>query len=501
MTWTHTPKYPTFFKELNKLANKIGNGATEEGLKSLWVKQCQFDSAIEEKVDLFVEPGILFEFKLDKCNLIGKDRYKVLAQALTYVYRIFTGKIKLAVPQYIVLLDVNEGLILDTYSYLSILTEGKKYDWKRSASNPCKKLVSALTEIDAAYEFSKRLSSEAQLKEFVEELRRLVNNPNATITKKLITKDNYASVFEEWEGVIGRHIGKGNLGPYFYNDVKEHTYLIATGKLYFSNLGESFDIPKIVYESFWKRYGRPPSSEALGSGIANQHMQMAEKARRTTGSFYTPILVAERGKEYLDKALGANWEDEYYIWDPCCGTCNLEVPLKNTDRVFVSELDGDTVKQVQSLGIFNNDQVFQFDFLNGEYKDLPAKLRKVIEGGEKLLVLMNPPYGEATGGMDGTKHKAEVSNTVVGTQMDTDGMGKAANELFNQFIYRVSKWCPKANIGLYSKMKYVTSPNTIEFREKVMKGLSYLTGFAFPATLFSGVKGKFPIAFTVWSQS
>jgi type I restriction-modification system DNA methylase subunit len=501
MTWTHTPKYATFFKELNKIAKKIGNGATEEGLKSLWVKQCQFNSAIEEKVDLFVEPGIIFEFKLDKSNLIGKDRYKVLAQALTYVYRIFTGKIKLAVPQYIVLLDVNEGLILDTYSFLQILTEGKKYDWKRSASNPCKKLVSDLTHIDPAYEFSKHFTSEAQLKEFVEELRRLVNNPNAAITKKLITKDNYASVFEEWASVIGCHIGKDNLGPYFYNDVKEHAFLIATGKLYFSNFGESFDLPKIAYEGFWKKYTQPASNEALGSGIASQHMQMAEKARRETGSFYTPIQVAEKGKEYLDKVLGANWEDEYYIWDPCCGTCNLEVPLKNTDKVFVSELCSDTVKQVKSMGLFNDDQVFQFDFLNGEYKDLPKKLRDVIEGGKKLLVLMNPPYAEGAGGVGGENHKAEVSNTVVGKQMVSDGMGKAANELFNQFIYRVSKWCPKAHIGLYSTLKYVNAPNTVEFREKVMKNFSCLTGFAFPATLFSGVKGAFPIAFTVWSQS
>jgi type I restriction-modification system DNA methylase subunit len=45
--------------------------------------------------------------------------------------------------------------------------------------------------------------------------------------------------------------------------------------------------------------------------------------RERKGAFYTPQIWVEKSQEYLAKVFGENWQDEYYIWDCCCGTGNL----------------------------------------------------------------------------------------------------------------------------------------------------------------------------------
>jgi hypothetical protein len=76
-------------------------------------------------------------------------------------------------------------------------------------------------------------------------------------------------------------------------------------------------------------------------------------------------------------------------------------------------------------------------------------------------------------------------------------LGKAGNELFVQFMYRISKELPNALMGMYATLKYVNAQAFEKFREKIFHP-EYRGGFIFPASTFKGTKGEWPVSFLVW---
>lgn len=76
-------------------------------------------------------------------------------------------------------------------------------------------------------------------------------------------------------------------------------------------------------------------------------------------------------------------------------------------------------------------------------------------------------------------------------------MGKAINELFAQFFFRIYNEIPHCNLAAFSKLKYINSSNFIKFRETFKA--RFLGGFVCPAYTFDNVKGQFPIGFLVWN--
>jgi hypothetical protein len=154
---------------------------------------------------------------------------------------------------------------------------------------------------------------------------------------------------------------------------------------------------------------------------------------------------------------------------------------------------------------------FQYDYLNDDITDngtidysltnkIPQGLRQAIAEGKKILVLINPPYAEATNfeniakGIE-AENKQGVAKTKVASYLMND-YGKASNELFTQFVARIALEIPSATIAMFSTMKYVNAPNFEKFRE-VWKA-KYLGGFVVHNQAFEGLTGKFPIGFLVW---
>jgi len=62
-----------------------------------------------------------------------------------------------------------------------------------------------------------------------------------------------------------------------------------------------------------------------------------ERARK--GVFPTPAIWVKKSQEYLAQVFGENWQEEYYIWDCCAGTCNLLAGLTNRYNVWASTLE------------------------------------------------------------------------------------------------------------------------------------------------------------------
>ena len=142
-------------------------------------------------------------------------------------------------------------------------------------------------------------------------------------------------------------------------------------------------------------------------------------------------------------------------------------------------------------------QVGQIDY--SLTNKVPPGLRKAIAEGKKILVLINPPYAEATnrGNTEvklGTENKTGVATTRVGESMTH--YGYASRELFAQFLARISIEMPTATVAMFSTMKYINAPNFEKFRQAW--NAQYQGGFVVHNQAFDGLSGKFPIGFLIW---
>ena len=235
--------------------------------------------------------------------------------------------------------------------------------------------------------------------------------------------------------------------------------------------------------------------------------------RRFQGDFFTPLVFAKLGLDYIEKVLGPNWYKEYKVWDMACGTGNLEYHIPTYENVFMSTIDTGEVLYMNSNNMFPGATIFQYDYLNDDVDlvmsgadllddklgwKLPRSLREALaDKSNKWVVLMNPPYADHTGGIgtgDETM-KDGVSSTQIKKHMSS--LGASSRELFVQFLFRVSKELPNSLTGIFAKLKYINAQAFEDFREKVFQPL-YKGGFIFPCSAFQGTKGEWPVSFLLW---
>ena len=267
-----------------------------------------------------------------------------------------------------------------------------------------------------------------------------------------------------------------------------------------------------AHRMFWNRYQRPPKKMYWDGIIKRQDLLVPQDIRRTKGSYYTPDIWVNLSQEYLEKVLGENWQQEYYIWDCCAGTGNLLANLTEKYRVWASELYDSNVKimheRIEKMGSGTNllkDHVFQFDFLNDSFDKLPLSLKEVIyneEKRKKLIIYINPPYAEAgtaTQVTGGGENKTGVSNTSLVWRENKDKFGLGIRELYVQFFVRIYQKIPGAILAEFSKLKILQGSAFADFREFFLAKLRSL--FVVPAKTFDNVKGSFPIGFFIWDTS
>jgi hypothetical protein len=291
------------------------------------------------------------------------------------------------------------------------------------------------------------------------------------------------------------------------------------GELFKSDI--NFTDGGAAYRRFWNKYERPPAEEYRQYIIGRHDLLVPQNIREVKGSFFTPQIWVEKSQEYLEKAFGADWQDEYYVWDCAAGTGNLLVGLANKYNVWASDIDQPNVDIMHSLideglNLLHN-HVFQFDFLNDILilddekwaneqrakidlppvkRKLPSSLCEIIDDPEKrkkLIVYINPPYAEAANyghskkGVSATKAYSVFKETI----------SFAVNELFSQFFARIYKDIPDCRLASFGKLKYITASNFEKFRNYFKA--EFLKGFICLANTFDNVKGNFPIGFLIWN--
>ncbi len=375
-----------------------------------------------------------------------------------------------------------------------------------------------------------------ECKEFIK------NNLNSShlLNKIQIDKNNFFTIYQKWLEAVKPTIDidwevaktKGILdADYYLADLlsdgdktiieKLQTILSSSyyklkrgvnelGKMSFMEVG--FKDGQQAHKEFWRIYERPPKLEFQAFILERRDLLVPSDVRERKGAFFTPKIWVEKSQEYLAKALGQDYQEDYIIWDCAGGTGNLLNGLTNKANCFLSTLDSNDVAIVKDLAAKNHlklleNHVFQFDFLNDDFKSdkVPKSLQEILKDKEKrkrLIIYINPPYAEAgnKAKMSGTgEHKAKVARNNKTYEAYKDFLGSGANELFAQFFMRIYKELNGCIMASFSKLKYLNSSNFKKFRE-VFKA-EFKGGFMVPADTFDNVNGQFPIGFLVWDTA
>lgn len=465
-------------------------------------------------------------------------------------------------PLFLGAFDCEKIAFIPYHELDSIFTQND-FNWNVPPSNHDTKEFKTLYALAKELLESKKLqfnfkSDSKELQSFIQ-ANFTLNNKN--ITKIPITKNNFTTIYQKWLTSVAPSIGidwnlakkAGILDADFYladllsaenQSLLDKLFVVLKQTHYEFNktttfMGTqqkdtaSFNDNQKAHTAFWNLYERPPKEEYWSYIIDRRDLLVPSDIRERKGAFFTPQTWVGKAQSYLEKALGENYQSEYYIWDCAAGTGNLLTNLTESHRLYASTLDKADVEIMQELSSENAlhllpKHIFQFDFLNDEFFDticekhqkeglnfadekcekcqkskVPKSLQEILKDEakrKKLIIFINPPYAEAgtTAQTTGTgKNKDGVALGNATYERYKDSMGKASNELFAQFFFRIYKEIPHCHLAAFSTLKYVNSSNFIKFR-KTFKA-KFLKGFITPAYTFDNVKGNFPIGFLVWN--
>ncbi len=443
--------------------------------------------------------------------------YAMFTQLLHYV-QVALDKGE-SVPPFLAVIDTEKAALMKSTDVLPFLAK-KTVKWGKSASQYTQEALDEISAHIGTYFVSFKIATHEE--EFISTVKAAIKSGD--IIRTQITPDNLKQVFDKWVAMIGREINGIDPEDYallFFADimhdgtVSTHANLPAellhkNGAPVFSLAGKNYELGnKEGYRRFWAIYHRPPKSEYRDYLLERRDSLIPLDERSFKGAYYTPLHVVDKAYDKLAETLGKNWQREYIVWDMCCGVGNLEVKHSNPRNIYMSTLDQADVDVMKATKTCVAAHRFQYDYLNDDINDsgqidyslsnkVPQGLRDAIAAGKKILVLINPPYGETGSGIGkGDKNKKGVEQTRINATM-TD-VGYASKELFAQFLARIAKELPTATLAMFSTLKYLNAPNFEKFRHTW--NADYQGGFIVHSKAFDGLTGDFPIGFLIWKTS
>lgn len=437
-----------------------------------------------------------------------------------------------AIPPFLAVIDREKAALMETAKALPILAD-KSIAWPKSGSK-----VKERDRVTQQKSFAAQVAPyvethfvvykvDSHEKEFIAAVKHAITAGKFVRTP--ITPDNLRQVFDRWVAMIGRELEGVDESDYallFFADIMHDgskaamanlpaRLLHEDGKPVFLLGGKTFELGSDKgYRNFWAIYHRPPEEEHRAYLLERRDSLLPLDERSFKGAFYTPLHIVDKAYDLLTQTLGKGWQKNYIVWDMCCGVGNLEVKHSDHRNVFMSTLDQADIDVMRASRTCVAATKFQYDYLNDDVdafgnidysltNKVPQALRQAIadakakkKGAKKILVLMNPPYGEAANSQ-GNAGKTAIAKSAIGATMDD--LGYAARELFVQFLTRIQRELPGAAVAMFSTLKYVNAPNFEQFRDKWKA--KYLGGFVVHSKAFDGLKGDFPIGFLAWDTS
>ena len=491
------------------LYTRLQQARSEEDVKDAYIRALGLKGYTKGLIDIQTDE-IWFEAK----DTGRHSSYAMFTQLLHYVQIALNKGDK--VPPFLAVIDTEKAALMKSTDVLPFLSK-KTVKWGKSASQYTQEALDTISTHIGTHFVSFRISTHED--EFISTVKAAIKSGD--IIRTQITPDNLKQVFDKWVNMIGNEIAGVNEEKYallFFADimhdgtVSTHANLPAelmhkNGAPVFSLDGRLYELGnKEGYRRFWTIYHRPPKSEYRDYLLERRDSLIPLDERSFKGAYYTPLHVVDKAYDKLSETLGKNWQREYIVWDMCCGVGNLEVKHSNPRNIYMSTLDQADVDVMKATKTCVAAKRFQYDYLNDDITDdgridynltnkVPQGLRDAIAMGRKILVLINPPYGETGAGIGkGDKNKKGVEQTRINTTMTK--VGYASKELFIQFLTRIAKELPTVTLAMFSTLKYVNAPNFEKFRASW--NAEYQSGFIVHSKAFDGLNGDFPIGFLVW---
>ena len=390
------------------LYTQLKAAKSEEDVKDAYIKALGLKSYTKGLIDIQTQE-IWFEAKDTGRN----SSYAMFTQLLHYVQvALNAGE---ALPPFLAVIDTEKAAIMKTADVLPFLAK-KTVKWGKSASQYTQEALDTISAHIGTHFVSFKISTHED--EFVATVKAAIRSGD--IIRTQITPDNLKQVFDKWVAMIGREIAgvaEEDYALLFFADimhdgtVSTHANLPAellhkNGAPVFSLGGKMYELGnKEGYRQFWAIYHKPPKSEYRNYLLERRDNLIPVDERSFKGAYYTPLHVVDKAYDKLTETLGKNWQREYIVWDMCCGVGNLEVKHSNPRNIYMSTLDQADIDVMRATKTCVAAQRFQYDYLNDDITDdgkidysltnkVPQGLRDAIAAGKKILVLINPPYGE-----------------------------------------------------------------------------------------------------------
>lgn len=439
---------------------------------------------------------VLMEYKHNEKLADKLGLSKVIAQSIFYIKKFYDSGIK--PPSTIFIADIDECLVLhvnDVIKYLDM-----DIDWSKAPSKAYEntELITKLVDDTTLNPFV--FSSG----DFEQCLEKLIDLTGDVQRKVLVTDKNITDVFRHFEEKVLTTKSKLTVNEkanlFVQLLVNSDDNYLHPGKnrrvIVTKAFGEVLMTSRDGFISFFNHFTSNYSPKQKDKLAAIVDRIVEDVTRRKQGEFFTPSIWVDKAHEYITSIYGDTWKEEYVVWDPAWGTGNLTRDYKFKE-LYVSTLNQSDIDTADQMG-YNPEAVkFQYDFLNDDYDKLPEGLRKAIEEGRNIIVLMNPPYATSSNMVKGTSKKG-VGFTRMNVEMNELKMDRAASQLYAQFFYRLSK-IKNIRICMFTKPTFMTGQVYKEFRNQVLSKYELKNGFVMDAKDFEGVK-SWPLTFTVWEK-
>ncbi|MCL2039686.1 MAG: hypothetical protein FWG85_04570 [Bacteroidetes bacterium] len=305
---------------------------------------------------------------------------------------------------------------------------------------------------------------------------------NNLVSKEGVSKDYWKDIFVKCGFVLDESIFDNTITYEKVlaekNKYIQNLFSIFTGSFGGVNVDLSFadmflnEIGASNSLSQYKKRGLEFNNIILDDGyrlhlqLRYQELIFEHHQRKSQGAYYTKLNVTGMMWAMIRKHINI---DDYYIWDPCCGTGNLFKDINNEvfdfidkDKLYLSDKDKTAVDickndrgfnagnvfgydyQKTIINNFVDEQCFQFDYQStivDNFVGMPTKLQKIIKENPKdLFVVCNPPYRN-TQGTSHIKTKEErseytksIRNTICASTFRTIYNTKSVDDLFLQYM-------------------------------------------------------------------
>ena len=505
----------------------VGDAYTNAWLRYMKGKKIKADNTRIHKCDAFWigKNNILVEYKYDIDMENPVERAKVLAQVIAYYREIINDKRKnkgekgkkVNNPSVLFVADVNECFAMHV-NYINKFVNIPGIKWiAPSKMGNDSILINAIAndeEIENQFKKGQSIVFNTSDPDFSEEkiFEKINDIAEGVVRIVPITENTIKMGFEYFSEKIvdsNKYTGNANklVGMYFEFIKKEAGCFVKGNKLYFSGKYNAVQILSTERANqFRSRFGE--FSEDDKRELERMYDTLvSDYDRRRNGQFFTPKIWVDKAHERMARVLGDNWESTVPTWDCCCGTKSLTRDYE-FGELYLSTLEQAELNASDKLSTEAR-ETFVFDFLNDSDSKLPKSLKdalkKAKKNGERFAMIINPPYAQATSG-NKSAHKDGVSDTEIGRQMSEKELGKAANELTVQFLYRIMEIVKDNGIkdftlGLFSNPAWLTGDACEKFREEWLKIATFDNGFGFRSEEFEGVKPGWAINFSVWKLS